>query len=411
MPGGWRQVSKCTKIRVEPITGLSEREEERLLAAGVEEERVKALKEAGMSAGDARKLAQKVADAWEAAVKKGWTVSHIRRVMSDLTFDIAGDEIDVPSVRGWFEEFIAGLSRRGKAVATVRNYRNARDRFFAFLGERADLPMDRVTPKIMNDFMMELAGLYAARTVKKEFQIVCGIFNVAVRLGMLDRCPGLGVELPKDKKADSGSSARRGFTLDELKMVLERCDDEWRSMVLCSLYLGGQRLGDVAMLRWDAVDWKKGVVRFVTQKTGREMVVPIVPALAGVLRERQAVCGEDAVFVHPVRAEMYERSGSSRLSAEFSGLLFDAGLIDRDPRLAGKRYKKLTPVREGKKRVKNELSFHSLRYTVTTMLHDAGVVPAMVQEIVGHSSAHVHSGYIKFGADATEKALEKLPEL
>lgn len=356
LPGGGKQVSKCTKIRIDPIAGLSEREEERLLAAGVERERLKVLKEAAISASDARKLAQKVADAWEAAVKKGWTVSHIRRVMSDLTFDVAGDEVDVPSVRGWFEEFIAGLSRRGKAMATVRNYRNARDRFFAFLGERADWPMDRITPKVMNDFMMELAGLYAVRTVKKEFQIVCGIFNAAVRLGLLDRCPGLGVELPRDKKVDSGRTARRGFTLEELKMVLERCDDEWRSMVLCALYLGGQRLGDVAMLRWDAVDWKKEVVRFVTQKTVREMVVPMVPALAGVLRERQAICGEDAVFVHPSLAEVYERSGSSRLSSEFSGMLFDVGLIDRDPRLAGKRYKKLTPLREGKKRMKNELS-------------------------------------------------------
>lgn len=409
--GRWKQVSKCTKIRKEPIAGLSEREEGRLLAAGMEEEKIKELREVGMSAAEARKLAQKVADAWESAMKKSWTVTHIRRVMSDLTFDVAGDDLVVPSVRGWFEEYISGLSRRGKAMATVRNYRNARERFFAFLGERADWPMDRITPKMMNDFMMDLAGMYAVRTVKKEFQIVCGIFNAAVRLGLLDRCPGQGVELPRDKKTDSGRIARRGFTLEELRRVLERCDEEWRSMVLCSLYLGGQRLGDVAMLRWDAVDWEKGVVKLVTQKTGREMVVPMVPALAGVLRERQTVCGEDAVFVHPSRAEMYERSGSGRLSAEFSGMLFDAGLIDRDPRLAGKRYRKLTPARDGKRRVKNELSFHSLRYTVATMLHDAGVVPAMVQEIVGHSSAAVHAGYIKFGAEATEKALEKLPEL
>lgn len=41
-----------------------------MLAAGVEEERIKALKEVGMSAAEARKLAQKVADAWEAAVKR-----------------------------------------------------------------------------------------------------------------------------------------------------------------------------------------------------------------------------------------------------------------------------------------------------------------------------------------------------
>lgn len=64
--------------------------------------------------------------------EKSWTVTHIRRVMSDLTFDVAGDDLVVPSVRGWFEEYISGLSRRGKAMATVRNYRNARERFLLF---------------------------------------------------------------------------------------------------------------------------------------------------------------------------------------------------------------------------------------------------------------------------------------
>lgn len=58
LPGGG-QVSKCTKIRIDPIAGLSEREKERLLAAGVERERLKVLKEAAISASDARKLAQK----------------------------------------------------------------------------------------------------------------------------------------------------------------------------------------------------------------------------------------------------------------------------------------------------------------------------------------------------------------
>lgn len=71
------------------------------------------LKEAGMTAGEARKLAQKVADAWESAVKKGWTVSHIRRVMRDLTFDVAGDDVAVPIVRTWCEEFVSGLPRKG----------------------------------------------------------------------------------------------------------------------------------------------------------------------------------------------------------------------------------------------------------------------------------------------------------
>lgn len=409
--GKWKLVTHSTKIEIAPAGPISDKDAQRLLGSGMEKEKVEALREAGMSANDARKLAQKIADAWEASSKKGWTVSHIRKVIGELAMEVTGEEMSAPTVRAWFGDFVAGLSRKGKSFATVRNYRNAANRFYDFLGEKVDWSMERVTPRMMNDYMLELSGVFAVKTVKKEFGMVCAIFNAAVKLGMIDRNPGMGVELPKDKRIDSGRAARRGFALEELKRVLERCDDEWRSIVLCSLYLGGQRLGDVVMLRWDAVDWDKGVVSFVTQKTGREMTVPMIPALESVLHERLASCGADAVFVHPVRAEIYGRSGSSRLSTEFSGMLFDAGLIDRDPRLAGKRYKKLTPVRVGKRRMKNELSFHSLRYTVTTMLHDAGVVPAMVQEIVGHSSAQVHAGYIKFGAKATEQALEKLPEL
>lgn len=408
--GGWKQISKCTKIRVDPPSGLNDREEERLLAAGVELARVTALKEAGMTAGDARKLAQKVADAWESAMKKGWTVSHIRRVMRDLTFEVAGDDVAVPTVRTWCEEFVSGLPRKGKAPSTVRNYRNALNRFLCFLGERAELALDQLTPKIMNDFALWLAERFSVPTVRKEFVSVSACLMTAVRLGVLDRSPSVGVELPKERVRENAEPSRRGFTLDELKTVLERCDEEWRSMVLCSLYLGGQRLGDVAVLRWSAVDLERGVVSFQTIKTGRAMTVPMIPALRAHLKRWRQV-SVDTEFVHPKCAREYECRGSNRLSTVFSGILFDAGLIGRDPRLAGKRYKKQGGAREDKRRHKNALSFHSLRYTVTTMLHDAGVVPAMVQEIVGHSSAQVHSGYIKFGAEATEKALEKLPEL
>ena len=88
---------------------------------------------------------------------------------------------------------------------------------------------------MMNDFMLELAGVFAVNSVKKEFGLVCAIFNSAVKLGVIERNPRMGGELPKDKKADMKALSGEGLL--------------WRSMVLCSLYLGGQRLGDVAMLR------------------------------------------------------------------------------------------------------------------------------------------------------------------
>ena len=45
----------------------------------------------------------------------------------------------------------------------------------------------------------------------------------------------------------------RSFTIDELRIVLDVADPEWKSMILFGLYTG-QRLADVATLRWSNVD-------------------------------------------------------------------------------------------------------------------------------------------------------------
>ena len=193
--GKWKLVTHSTKIEVAPAGAISEKDAQRLLNSGMEREKVEALKEAGMSATDARKLAQKVADAWESAAKKGWTVFHIRKVIGELAVEVTGEEVSAPTVRAWFGDFIAGLGRKGKSVATVRNYRNAANRFYTFLEDRVDWSMERITPRMMNDFMLELAGMFAVKTVKKEFGMVCAVFNAAVKLGVIERNPGMGVEL------------------------------------------------------------------------------------------------------------------------------------------------------------------------------------------------------------------------
>ena len=57
--GKWKLVTHSTKIEVAPAGAISEKDAQRLLSSGMEPEKVEALKEAGMSATDARKLAQR----------------------------------------------------------------------------------------------------------------------------------------------------------------------------------------------------------------------------------------------------------------------------------------------------------------------------------------------------------------
>ena len=98
------------------------------------------------------------------------------------------------------------------------------------------------------------------------------------------------------------------------------------------------------------------------------------------------------------------------MSNEFGKILFACGLVDRNPTLAGKRYKKQYGTSQDKTRHKNALSFHSLRYTATTLLHEAGVPPMIVQKIVGHDSAKIHEGYAAFSLRESEDAFNRLPQ-
>ena len=53
---------------------------------------------------------------------------------------------------------------------------------------------------MMNDFMLELAGVFAVNTVKKEFGMVCAIFNSAVKLGVIERNPRMGGSCQRIKR-------------------------------------------------------------------------------------------------------------------------------------------------------------------------------------------------------------------
>jgi integrase len=57
------------------------------------------------------------------------------------------------------------------------------------------------------------------------------------------------------------------------------------------------------------------------------------------------------------------------------------------------------------------LSFHSLRRTATTLLHEAGIPQAVAQALIGHDSAAVHEVYISVGREALVKAAAAFPDV
>ncbi len=255
--------------------------------------------------------------------------------------------------------------------------------------------MDMITLRDLTAFRDTVAGRVSGTTVNKYLKILGGAWLRAMKDGLLRENPFPRVELAKEDRAK-----RRAFTLDELKRVLAEADDEWRGMILCGFYLG-QRIGDTAQLTWRSVDFEANSIRLLTQKTKRSMTIPMATPLREYLLNLSASDNPDAALF-PRAASL---SGQA-LSNQFADILASAKL-----QKARSHEKHEDGKGRSAERKASRLSFHCLRHTNTSLLHNAGVSAAVAQEIVGHDSAEVHRLYAHMEQATLQQAVNKLPDL
>ena len=344
-----------------------------------------------------RKQAQKIADSWEEASRRQLTGWQASKVVSDIYQMINATPLATPSVSEYVERW---LERRKSDVRpiTIRHYRDTTGEFVRWLGNRAAESMHVIGPQEIAAWRDEVAARSSASTANLKLKIIRVFFQSAFRDENILSNPASKVPVLK-----TNPSNRRAFTISELQALLKALAGEWRGMTLLGLY-SGQRLRDIATLTWAQIDTEAGVVRFHTSKTGRNQVIPMVPAITSFLSE-QPSSDDPGAAVFPNAAGIVRRNHTtSALSGAFHGILASAGLVEARARKHGHTSGN---GRSGKRQT-NELSFHSLRHTATTMLKNSGVAEFIVRDIIGHESAVVSQHYTHVGDDQKRDALAKL---
>jgi integrase len=141
-----------------------------------------------------------------------------------------------------------------------------------------------------------------------------------------------------------------------------------------------------------------------TRKTGKRLILPLARPLQHYLETLPSSDRGDTPL-HPRAAGILEKHGRrAALSNQFGDLLADAGLRPR-------KGHESTGKGRDTMRAGSALSFHSLRRTATTLLHEAGVPQRVVQAMIGHDSSEIHQLYVAIGAENLRKAADSLPEL
>ncbi len=177
-------------------------------------------------------------------------------------------------------------------------------------------------------------------------------------------------------------------------------------MILFGLYTG-QRLSDLANLTWQNVDLQRAELRLVTGKTGRRQIIPLAEPLLNYIAELPAGDKPDAPLFPKIHATAQRHKHAGNLSNEFFGILVAAGLAQKKSHHADPDKKK----GRSAKREQNEISFHSLRHTATSLLKSAGVSDAVAMEFIGHDSKSVSRQYTHIPTELLKQAAAKLPDI
>ena len=345
-----------------------------------------------------RKAALKLAEEYEAAANRKRTALQVRKVIAELHQEITGEDLPTLAVRKHVEGWLV-TKKPESAPTTYAYYKKATGRFLEFLGSKADEDIAGITRTDIVTFRNLLNETLSGSTVNHNLKAIRGLFKSAQRDHLLAENPTTHVDLVKN---DRGRPKRRAFTLAELKAVAAAANDEWKSMTLFGLYTG-QRLKDIALLTWQQINLETEEIHLTTGKTGRVMILPIPRPLHDHLMA-MASSDDPSAPLHPAAFTISSGKHSGALSNQFNDLLASIGLRK-------KRNHTSKGIGRSAKREASVLSFHSLRATATTFMHEAGIPAAVVQEIIGHDSEEVHRTYVKVGRDALKKAADSLPQL
>lgn len=298
------------------------------------------------------------------------------------------------TVRELFNVMLSGKLGRVSAE-TYNNARTDYKEFLTWLGHRADQPLSKIKRSDTMSWLVDRRSRVRYGTCRKALTALKAAFSWATDAEIINSNPFAGLRVQPDTRDEK--IIHEAFTLEEIRLLMDKLPDEWAAAVRCCLGTYGQRLGDIRHLKWDQFDFESHTVSITTGKTSRRMVQPMLPDFEDWARERyaqaQASGGDAAVYVLP-RLRLHTNP-----STEFTQLVRMHGIGLKGEHAGGSR------------RTWHSKTFHSLRASVATMLQAAGVSQGLAMELVGHDSAAVHSVYIRPSADQLREAAEKLPRL
>lgn len=212
-------------------------------------------------------------------------------------------------------------------------------------------------------------------SVNLELSVLSSIFTLALELEAAATNPCRKVrKLRVDNKRDRYLSAD-----EETALMAQLTGRRKHLRPIVELALGtGMRRGELLSLRWQHVDFQRGVIHVKQTKTNKDRQIPMSHQVRELLLTHRKDRSAELVFTS--RRKARKGLGMVDVKKGFAAALADAGVVG--------------------------FHFHDLRHTFATRLGDRGASAKTIAELLGHATTAMTDRYTHATDTAKRAAVE-----
>ena len=264
---------------------------------------------------------KKVAAEFELKCKSGEIVS--KKEQRELDKAAASREAKIPTVRQYGEQVFMPAKKVRLAENSRDSYQRCLDNWiYPRIG---DMKITDVTPEDIESLLLSLqAEGKVLSSCKKCHAVLSGLFGRAYKKDVIPRNPMDKVDRPTPRKDEIIKDEVDSCTVAEVRYILECLEREplkWRAYIRLLIDTGCRR-GEIAALKWSAVDFTNNQISIVsnvcytpdagsyldTPKSRRTRTIDVGPEVMALLKEvqREQVKNGISQFVFPKRGQNSE---------------------------------------------------------------------------------------------------------
>jgi integrase len=275
----------------------------------------------------------------------------------------------------FYQDFVLKNARDGN-----RHLQGSLSKFRTFVKRDRVAPIE-ITENLCNLFRAHLQDTLTGKTPLDYFNAFKRVVRSAAKEGYFRESPAA------DLHASTNASRRLKDFLeaDELVALVDtpnHNEDIKAAFILCCY--SGLRWCDASTLSWSQIRLtKKGWIlqtRIIQKKTGKPVEITLHPIVVSILEERRKKAAAAS------RVTISDTSDPSTSLWEPEGRIFELGTqngCNKNLGIWGRQAGKLHDIED---LTLKDLTWHSARLTFSILLQDAGVDPATVALLLGHTT-------------------------